>query len=99
MTLEQQIIDAEKSLAGYGKTHYMVEVIAERIAQLKAKLEERQSDFRYATFDVSLQKKIELERKSLAGYGAQHYMVGVVTERIEKLQERIDAEKKNERLI
>ena len=95
MTLEQQLLSYQKSLAGYGKTHYMVEIISEKIAQLKATIEERQSDYSFASFDVSLEKQIQLERKSLAGYGGQHYMIKVITERIEKLQERV---KKNKRL-
>ena len=93
--VEAQITDKEKSLAGYHKDHYMVKILIAQIAQLKEKIEVMQHDYSTAAFNNTLNEQIQLERKSLAGYGEGHYMIKVIQGRIIKLQERIQKKTRN----
>ena len=91
---QDELLALEKSLAGFHPTHYIRESLIAKIAEVKVKIEERQSDYRYADFGaVTIEQVLEGQKKALAGYGSGHYMVGVITERIIQLQERIDQKK------
>ena len=92
MTLEQQLIDLEKSLAGFHPTHYIRQSIIDKIAILKPKAQAERSEL--ADPRTLEQRKQALE-KTLAGYHPTHYIRSSLESQIKQLGEQI---KKNERV-
>ena len=92
MTLEQQLIDLEKSLAGFHPTHYIRQSIIDKIAILKPKAQAERSEL--ADPRTLEQRKQALE-KTLSGFHPTHYIRDKLISQIADLDERI---KKNKRL-
>jgi hypothetical protein len=90
--LEDQLIDLEKSLAGFHPTHPVRAKLISQIAILRPKVASERAGL--ADPRTLEQKRHELEQ-TLAGYHAGHYIRGSLESQIATLTQQI---KKNEML-
>jgi len=92
MTLEQQLIDLEKSLAGFHLKHPIRESLIIRIAELKEKVNRARA---IAADPRTLEQRKQELQKTLSGYHPTHYIRSSLESQITQLDEQI---KKNVRL-
>jgi len=96
MTLEQQLFDLEKTLAGFHPTHYIRPKLISQIAELKVKINQFDAARAIAADPRTLEQQLITERKIKAGYSIGHYILaGGRFDTIPILEEKI---KKNARL-
>ena len=92
MTLEQQLIDLEKTLAGFHPTHPIRDKLKEQIAELKIKVNRARA---IAADPRTLEQRKQDLQKTLAGYHPTHYIRDSLIAQIAQFDEQI---KKNERV-
>jgi len=95
MTLEQQLIDLEKSLAGYHLKHPIREKLITQIAILKPKVKEERSALEFYGGDIgSLEQRLRDEQKIKAGFHPKHSILSSGRfDTIPKLEELIKQKK------
>ena len=92
MTLEQQLIDLQKTLSGFHPTHPIRDKLISQIADLKVKVNQARA---LAADPRTLEQRKQDLQKTLAGYHPTHYIRSSLESQIKQLDEKI---KKNERL-
>ena len=92
MTLEQQLIDLEKTLAGFHPTHYIRPSLEKQIAELKVKVNRARA---IAADPRTLEQRKQELQKTLSGYHPTHYIRSSLESQIKEIDVQI---KKNEGL-
>jgi len=72
-TYEEQLLEREKTLAGFHPTHYIRESLIAEIAILKVKAQEERSELEFYGGELeSLEARLSEEQKIKAGFHPQH---------------------------
>jgi len=92
MTLEQQLIDLQKTLSGFHPMHPIRDKLISQIADLKVKVNQARA---IAADPRTLEQRKQELQKSLSGFHPTHYIRQSLESQITQLDEQI---KKNEGL-
>jgi len=92
MTLEQQLIDLQKTLSGFHPTHPIRDKLISQIADLKVKVNQARA---IAADPRTLEQRKQELQKTLSGFHPTHYIRQSLERQIAQFDEQI---KKNVRL-